>query len=212
MTGQHDVWERAFVRSKMMWGEGPTRSAIATAADFAKQGITSVLIPGAGYGRNAIPFLERGIAVTGIEVSETAIELARSKMHLTMPIHHGSVTDMPFDEQKYGGIYSFGLIYLLNAEQRAKLIRDCASQLEPGIGEMVFVVISKNAPMYRQGKQLGEDWYEPHPGIEMFFYDAQSIQREFGPYGLSDFSESDEPQLNGKELPFITITCSKPAL
>lgn len=205
----HDVWEAAFVRSQMMWGEGPAKSAVLAAEQFAKAGIADVLIPGVGYGRNALPFLERGMKVTGIEVSETAIALAREKMKLDLPIHHGSVTDMPFDDRTYGGVFSFGLLYLLDAEHRAKLLRDCARQLVPG-GAMVFTVISKAAPMFRQGKQLGEDWYEIHPGIRMFFYDDESLKREFGPYGLIEISDIGEPQHNGAVFPFKTAVCSIP--
>lgn len=189
-----------------MWGEAPTRSAVIAAERFAARGAKSVLIPGVGYGRNALPFLERGMEVTGIEVSETAIALAREKMKLAIPIQLGSVTEMPFDDRLYDGIFCYGLIYLLDADERAKLIADCARQLAPG-GEMVFVVISKKAPMYRQGKQLGEDRFEPHPGISMFFYDEASIRREFGPHGLVDYSDIDEPQHKGA-LPFTTVVCS----
>jgi SAM-dependent methyltransferase len=102
------------------------------------------------------------MSVTGIEISETAIALARSRLGLEIPIFHGSVTDMPFDQRLYDGIYCFGLVYLLDAHGREKLIRDCYRQLTPG-GRMIFTLISKKAPMYGQGPRLGEDWYERLP-------------------------------------------------
>src|SRR5262245_63394905 len=108
-----DVWEEAFVRHQVIWGLEPTASAVLAGADFARRGVKSVLIPGIGYGRNAKPFLDAGMEVTGIEISPTAIELARSKLGLELPIHQGSVTDMPFDERRYDGIFCFGLLYLL---------------------------------------------------------------------------------------------------
>jgi 2-polyprenyl-3-methyl-5-hydroxy-6-metoxy-1,4-benzoquinol methylase len=207
---QPEIWEATFGKSQLMWGMEPTRSAVLAADFFARVGAKRVLIPGVGYGRNAKAFLEQGMSVTGIEISETAIGLAREQLGLDFDIHHGSVEHMPFDSKQYDGIFCYGLIYLLDAAARAKLIRDCQSQLVPG-GHMIFTVISKQAPMYGRGARLGEDWYEPHPGIKMFFYDHASIQRELGPHGLTEIAEVLEPQAHGVPLPFLTVTCRRPA-
>jgi SAM-dependent methyltransferase len=191
-----------------MWGFEPTASAIFARNYFARMGVKDVLIPGIGYGRNAKVFLDHGMSVTGIEISDTAIALARSQLGLQIPIYHGSVTNMPYDSRQYDGVFCYGLIYLLDADGRAKLIRDCYRQLTLG-GHMIFTVISKKAPMYGQGARLGDDWYERLPGLQMFFYDAASVEREFGPHGLVEFSEIDEPTPGGDSLPFINVVCKK---
>lgn len=203
-----EFWENAFSEKQLMWGFEPTASAIVARDFFAGAGARNVLIPGVGYGRNAKAFLDRGMSVTGIEISDTAIALARSQLGLEIPIHHGSVADMPFDNRPYDGIFCYGLIYLLDAGGRSKLIQDCYRQLSPG-GHMVFTLISKKAPMHGQGARLGDDCYERAPGLSMFFYDAASVEREFGPYGLLEVSEIDEPTPGGGALPFINVICRK---
>lgn len=205
-----EIWESTFGKNQLLWGTEPTTSAIVAADRFARAGVKTVLIPGIGYGRNAKPFLSHAMSVAGIEISETAIALARSELGLEIEIHHGSVEQMPYDARRYDGIFCYGLIYLLDAAARAKLIRDCRAQLTPG-GQMIFSVISKKAPMYGRGERLGEDWYAPHPGIQMYFYDADSIQREFGPLGLVEISELDEPTPHGSSLPFISVICGSVA-
>jgi SAM-dependent methyltransferase len=203
-----ELWERVFAEKQLAWGLEPTASALLARDHFTRVGVKDVLIPGIGYGRNAKPFLERGMSVTGIEISETAIALARSKLGLDIPIHHGSVSNMPFEDRQYDGIFCYGLIYLLDADGRAKLIRDCWDQLSPG-GTMIFTVISKDAPMYGQGPKLGEDWYEIHPGLKMYFYDADSVEREFGIHGPVQQSKLDEPLHNGSSFPFINVVYTK---
>lgn len=128
-----ELWEAMFASRQMMWGSEPSRSALFARDYFASMGAKDILIPGIGYGRNARPFLEHGMSVTGIEISATATALARTQLGLDITIHHGSVTDMPYDTHQY----------------------------------------------------------EVHPGVEMFFYDAGSIQREFGPHGELELSEID---------------------
>ena len=205
---QTEIWEEVFADKQMMWGLEPTLSAIFAKDYFVRMGVRDVLIPGVGYGRNAKLFLDHGMSVTGIEISQTAILLARSQLGLDFPIHHGSVANMPFDARQYDGVFCYGLIYLLDAGGRAKLIRDCWEQLSPG-GSMIFTVISKEAPMYGQGPRLGDDWYEIHPGMKMYFYDADSVGREFGDYGLVEHSKIDEPLHNGSSFPFINVLCRK---
>ena len=80
MRRMTELWENTFADKQMMWGAEPSRSAVFAGDYFARMGAKEILIPGIGYGRNAKPFLERGMSVTGIEISETAIGLARTRM------------------------------------------------------------------------------------------------------------------------------------
>jgi SAM-dependent methyltransferase len=203
-----ELWESMFAAKRVMWGEEPTRSALLARDHFVARGARNILIPGVGYGRNAKPFLESGLSVTGIELSASAIAMARSDLGLDFPIHHGSVEGMPYDDGEYDGVFCYGLAYLLDAAGRAKFYGDCFRQLRSG-GSMIFTLISKSAPMYGQGPKLGEDWYERAPGMPMFFYDEASIAREFGAYGITGVSEIDEPVAENLSYPFYNVTCEK---
>lgn len=204
----HDIWESAFVNNDLMWGGEPSKSALLIGEWFGENGIRDVLIPGIGYGRNATPFLQRKMSVRGIEISETAIEFARSRLGLTIPIHHGSVTEMPFDDRQYDGIFCHGLLYLLDEKGREKLLCDCFRHLAPG-GLMAFSLISKTAPMYGKGERLGEDWFEILPEMKMYFYDEASARRDFDSYGLVDVVEVEEPAAKGTDFPFLVVMCER---
>jgi hypothetical protein len=119
-----------------------------------------------------------------------------------MTIYHGSVTDMPFDDCKYDGIFCYALIHLLDQEERKKLINDCYNQLNEN-GLMVFTAITKEASTYGKGKLVGKDRYEMFGGVKMFFYDAASIEVEFWQTGLFAVTEVEE------NFPFFLIKCRK---
>jgi SAM-dependent methyltransferase len=199
---QPEFWESSFVEKQEMWGFEPAHAAVLTNDFFVRESVKNVLIPGIGYGRNAQIFRDNGMTVTGIEVSKTAIELARKHYGTDMTIYHGSVTDMPFDNCSYDGIFCYALIHLLDADERAELIRDCYDQLSPG-GHMVFTVISKEAPTYGTGTFISKDRYELYGGVRLFFYDRESIRAEFGAAGLVEIAEVSE------NFPFFFITCRK---
>jgi SAM-dependent methyltransferase len=205
-----EFWESSFIENQMMWGLEPSDSAILTKDFFLEKKVKDILIPGIGYGRNSKVFIDNGINVTGIEISKTAIDLARQN-GLNFSIFHGSVTDMPFDSKLYDGIFCYALIHLLNNSEREKFIKDCYNQLKTN-GYMIFTTISKEAPMYGKGKQLGKDYFEIMEGVKMFFYDSDSIKQEFGKYGLIEYSEIVEPHKNAENKPpfkFIMIKCKK---
>ncbi|WP_026476820.1 class I SAM-dependent methyltransferase [Alkaliphilus transvaalensis] len=206
-----EFWEHSFIEKQTMWGFAPSDSAIMTKDFFLENKVKEVLIPGIGYGRNAKVFIENGINVTGIEISKTAIELARKNGLDDINIYHGSVTDMPFDSKLYDGIFCYALIHLLNNHERKKFIKACYDQLKPN-GYMIFTTISKKAPMFGQGKQLSRDRFERIKGVKIFFYDPDSIKKEFGDYGLievSEINEIDSKIENKSPLNFMVIKCKK---
>lgn len=206
-----EFWESSFKEKQTMWGFEPADSALVAAALFRKNGLSKILVPGFGYGRNAKVFCDNGFDVTGIEISETAIELARKHYGDNIKVFHGSVGDMPFDNELYDGIFCYALIHLLNARERAKLIKDCYNQLALG-GYMVFVAISKTTPAYGVGTKLSKDRFKTPHGVKLFFYDSDSVKKEFGKYGLQEAIEINEPSKNteGKAvLKFWQIICRK---
>ncbi|QGQ97647.1 class I SAM-dependent methyltransferase [Paenibacillus psychroresistens] len=205
-----EFWEASFIEKQTMWGFEPTDSAIVTKDFFLERDVKDILVPGIGYGRNAKVFIDNGIKVTGIEISKTAINLARQN-GIDIRIFHGSVTDMPFDNKLYDGIFCYALIHLLNNREREKFIKDCYNQLKPN-GYMILTTVSKKAPMFGKGEQLDKDYFEVMEGIKMFFYDSESIKQEFEKYGLVEFSEIDEPNKEMKNKPpinFIIVKCKK---
>ena len=206
-----EFWETSFRDKQEMWGWEPADSAIRTLELLKKNGLIKILIPGFGYGRNAKIFKDDGFKVTGIEISETAIDLARKHFGDSIKVHHGSVSSMPFDQELYDGIFSYALIHLLNEKERKKLIEDCYNQLNTN-GYMVFVSISNMDFRYGQGKEISKDTFETWPGVTLFFYDSDSVKSEFGNYGLIDAEIINEPLKDLGDKPsqrFWYIICKK---
>ena len=120
-----EFWEKNFKEKQEMWGLQPANSAVITSKLFAENKYKTILIPGVGYGRNAQAFIAQGMDVTGIEISKTAIELAEKEFGQSIKIYHGSVKDMPFDDEFYDGVFSHALIHLLDKNDRINMISAC---------------------------------------------------------------------------------------
>jgi SAM-dependent methyltransferase len=187
-----------------MWDFIPSDTAIRTLTIFKFYELNQILIPGFGYGRNAKLFIENGFDVTGIEISRSAIQLAKAN-GLNCTINHGSVTCMPFDEKKYDGIFCYALIHLLSLSERRIFLKSCVKQLKDN-GLMIFVVASTKMSMYGTGRYLSKNRFEISKGLRVFFYDSDSITKEFSPYGLIEYEEIEEPVKFMKDQDPIKMT------
>jgi len=206
-----EFWEEMFQKIGVLWKFEPVDSAIFASDLFAQNEFQKILIPGTGFGRNAKPFFEKRMDVTGIEIAETAIRLAREN-GLDFPIHHGSVAQMPFDDTIYDGIYCYALIHLLNQNERRQFLKNCYNQLREG-GLMVFITVSKGyTKLYENGKPVSKDRFRIQNGLDVFFYDSESIEKEFRKYGLLNYHEIDEPvkhMPNEGPMKFWMVVCRK---
>ena len=203
-------WESRFKNEGTLWKFEPSDSAVIALDLFMANGINNILIPGFGYGRNAKLFYKNGFLITGIEISKSAIDLAKSN-GLDCKVHHGSVTSMPFDETVYDGIYCYALIHLLNQSERKKFLSSCYNQLKTG-GIMIFVVASKQMSMYGSGKLISQDRYEISKGLKVYFYDHESVVKEFSEFGLVECNNIAEPVkfMDGQEpMKLIFVMCKK---
>lgn len=80
-------WEERFNEEGRIWGNTPSRTVAYATGLFKKAGVHEVLVPGSGYGRNAVALTQAGFRVAGIEISTTAVTLA---LH---PRVYGTTTD-----------------------------------------------------------------------------------------------------------------------
>jgi SAM-dependent methyltransferase len=194
MTGNNlkmiEYWESRFRHEGAMWKFEPSESAIYALNLFKKKKINKVLIPGFGYGRNAGIFIDRGFEVTGIEISESAIALARAN-GINCTIHHGSVTSMPFDNEQFDGIFCYALLHLLNKRERLAFLKACYNQLRYG-GLMLFTLASRHTALYGR-KKLSKDRYEISKGLRVYFYSSESVMKEFSDFGIIECNDIEEP-------------------
>jgi SAM-dependent methyltransferase len=203
-------WESKFKNEGAMWKFEPSDSAIETISLFKKENINEVLIPGFGYGRNGLLFLEKGFNVSGIEISSSAIEIAR-KNNIMCDIYNGSVTDMPFDNKEYEGIFCYALIHLLNKNERRIFMKKCFGQLKPG-GLMVFTLATTKNALFGTGKRLSRNRFELSKGLKAYFFDMDAIKKEFSGFGIIECRDIEEPMkfMEGNEsINLKYVVCRK---
>lgn len=186
-----EFWEANFNEKQEMWGDQPSISAKIVSDLYSENGIKQVLIPGIGYGRNAQPLLDKGITVQGIEISPTAIQIAKKKLGDKVEIKEGSVLEIDFGTDQFDGIYAHALLHLFDQSERMKLLHKSYDALQIG-GYLCFTVVTTQAPGYGKGIEISNNRFETHPGVQIYYYNKSAVLEEFQRFGLVDIQEINE--------------------
>jgi ubiquinone/menaquinone biosynthesis C-methylase UbiE len=112
--------------------------------DFAAYRGRTLLELGCGIGTDLVRFAQGGAIVTGVDLSSTAIELARRNFELqgvtAAELRVANAESLPFADASFDVVYGHGVVqYTADA---SRLIREGHRVLKPG-GEAIFMVYNR---------------------------------------------------------------------
>ncbi len=191
-----EYWEKRFLDGGKIWGEKPSATAIYALKLFKKHELNSILVPGAGYGRNTKLFTDANLEVAGIEFSESAIDIAKSFNPKTQ-FFQGSVLDMPFNDEKYDGIYSFNVLHLFLKDDRISFLKKCYKQLKTK-GFAFFVVFSDMERSFGKGKQIEKNTYESKPWRPVHYFTENDLKEHFKDYSVIETGIIEDAENHGE--------------
>jgi SAM-dependent methyltransferase len=93
---------------------------------------------GCGTGSDAILLAQAGFEVTGIDLSNTAVELARARPHPSLPLHWlvGDVLDLPIPDASVDLATDRGCFHYLDDAGRTRYADELARVLRPDGGRL----------------------------------------------------------------------------
>jgi ubiquinone/menaquinone biosynthesis C-methylase UbiE len=156
-----------------------------------------VLEVGCGLGTDLLQFARGGAIVTGIDLSSTSIELVKRRFALyglSVDARTADAEQLPFDENSFDLVYSFGVLHHTPNTQKA--IDEVYRVLKPG-GECTIMLYHKHSlhvwlgavwhwlhAAERARRSIVEDWVRVYDG-------------EGNPLGKA-YSRSDARRMFGK--------------
>lgn len=195
MTDNGQYWEQRFRDEGMIWGETPSKTAYYALGVFRRREIRSILVPGSGYGRHTKLFSSSGYEVTGVEISETACNLAK-QFDPVSRFYRGSVLDMLFDTSTYDAIYCFNVLHLFLEDERKILLENCAEKLKKD-GLMFFTVFSDQESNFGQGKEVEKNTFETRPGRPAHYYTEEDLLEQFKDFSIREKGILTDPEDHG---------------
>lgn len=196
LDGMQGFWDGRFEHEGRVWGERPSRTAEYAMKQFGGQSINKILIPGAGYGRNSKFFSDNGYNVTGIEISERALSLAREYDLKTK--FNSSVLQANIGRQSYDAIYCFNFLHLFRQQERKLLVSQCHDWLKLS-GYVFFTVFSLEEPTFGKGSEVEENTFESKPGRPVHYFSDSDLREHFSNFEILETGIMEDPENHGDE-------------
>ena len=157
---------------------------------------------GCGTGNYAIYLAGRGFQVTGIDISPTAIGIARENAKSKGARCDFIAADVLGDLKEVGGTFDFAcdweLLHHIFPEQRTKYVENVAGLLRPK-GCYLSVCFSEKSPQFG-----GSGKYRETPlGTVLYFSSESELRDLFEPY--FQINELRTIQISGKSAPHLAI-------
>ncbi|MBN1534544.1 MAG: class I SAM-dependent methyltransferase [Spirochaetes bacterium] len=203
MEDLKSYWEERYEAEERIWGEGPSVSASMALERFRGSGARSLLVPGAGYGRNAALFARAGFAVTGIEISALACRLA-GEFCPEIRMVCGSVTGYDPGGSRFDAIYCFNLLHLFLAADRERII-ECWRSMLAGPGLIFCAVCSEQDAGYGRGPLVEPDTFESKPGRPVHYFTESDLRAHFKRFDILETSILRDEENHGKEGPHTHV-------
>ncbi len=160
----------------MIWGSEPSPTAYEASDWFRRHNVSSVLVLGAGYGRNTKVFSGE-FDTYGIELSREALEIA-GKWDLDTRFIAGSALEYCPGVPQVGAVYCYDVLHLFLEQDRHKLVANCLKLLQPG-GLLYFTCFSDEDLNNGCGKELEPGTFEYKKEKFAHFFSEEDLKVHF---------------------------------
>ncbi len=192
----NEYWENRFRAERKIWGDAPSRTAIHALELFRRSKVKTILVPGAGYGRNTKLFSAAIFKVTGVEISTTACEMAR-EFDPDTRFSNASTLDMSFLTESYDAVYCFNILHLFREKDRKIFVRQCIDKLSNN-GIMYFTVFSDKEENYGKGREVEKNTFESKPGRPAHYFTDDDLRGHFPDMAIMETGITEDPEDHGE--------------
>ena len=140
-------WDAVYADGSAPWDIGRPQTAFVRLAD-AGEIASPVLDAGCGTGEHALMLAERGFAVTGVDLSATAIGLARRKAAdrgLAADFEVADVLALDRLGRTFASVLDNGVFHVFDDDDRVRYVRSLGSVLDAG-GVLHLMCFSELTP------------------------------------------------------------------
>ena len=199
---QAQHWENTFITRPETFGVTPSAAAIKAAETFNKEGITNILELGAGQGRDALFFAQKGFHIQILDFSQTAVDniIKRAKTLgvdklITGKIHNVR-NPLPFTDEKFGGCFSHKFYCMALTTKELQFLSQEIHRVLKNSGINIYTTRDTGDGDYKNGIHRGEDLYEKDGFIVHFFSKekVKQLSNGFDIVNIENFEEGKFPR------------------
>jgi tellurite methyltransferase len=153
----HEAWEQRWTDAKTRqdWLT-PESLVVDSLSTLRERGVKTVVDIGCGVGRHALYLAEQGFTVTGIDLSESGLSVAREearKAGVSIDYRTGDFTGLPIPDTSIDLALAWNVIYHGDEDVVRQAIAEIRRVLKPD-GVFLGTMISKRHNRYGDGREV----------------------------------------------------------
>ncbi|MFQ5645649.1 MAG: class I SAM-dependent methyltransferase [bacterium] len=189
-----DFWNERYRRYELEWGLEPNKTCL-VAAEILPPG-AEILDLSCGYGRDSLYLSRRGYQLTGLDLSQVAIERATdlaARENLLINFIRADFGEWDAQGKSFDAVLVFNLLQMFDQPARQAFIDKMTALLKSG-GLLILAAFSTEDPDYGRGTMVEDDTFKNEQGRLRHFYDRREMEEAFSALKimrLEEFSLSE---------------------
>lgn len=178
------AWEKDYCTRGKLW-RGPSVSF--NFSSFLPAG-AKVLELGCGDGKTLFALVSAGLRVTGIDVSPTAVKLAREKVGRKAKLIVGDVCKLPFENNVFDAVVAVHVFDHLNEMERKRAVNEAKRVLKKG-GLLFFQGFSQNDFRFGNGALMELNTFRRKNNVWYHYFFVAEAKRLFERFKVVELCE-----------------------
>ncbi|MFH0713092.1 MAG: class I SAM-dependent methyltransferase [Candidatus Micrarchaeota archaeon] len=177
------AWEKEYRAKGKLW------RGVGDSFDFAllPRGC-KVLELGCGDGKTLSSLVSRGFKVTGIDISPSAVELAKEKVGKKAKLIVGDVCDLPFAANSFDAVVAVHVLDHLSEKERKVAVSEIQRVLKKG-GVLFFEGFSKQDFRFAKGIEIERNTFRRGNNVWYHYFSLVEAKRLFSKFKLVEAKE-----------------------
>lgn len=176
------AWEKDYRLRGSLW-RGVTSFDFSLIPKGAK-----VLELGCGDGKTLSSLVRSGFKATGIDVSPSAIKLARKKVGRKAKLVVGNVCALPFSRNSFDVVVAVHVLGHLSEKERKKAVKEIERILKRS-GVFLFEGFSANDFRFGNGEQVEKNTFRRKNNIWYHYFSVGEVKKLFGGFKVVELKE-----------------------
>ncbi len=147
-----------------------------------------VLELGCGDGKTLSALVANGFNVTGIDVSPSAIKLARKKIGKKAKLVVGDVCDLPFEKNSFDAVIAVHVLDHLSQKERKIAVAEIKRVLKKN-GVIFFQGFSKNDFRFGAGEKVEKNTFRRKNNVWYHYFSTLDVRRLFYSFEVVELRE-----------------------
>lgn len=174
----HDVWERKWQEDdrdpwRTLQREQPNDFSIVSIQHMKSNGVSRLLELGPGAGRDTQAFLDAGLDITAVEISQSGTERIKRDFP-SVTVIQGDIRDVDLSKRGvFDAIYAFSVLHYFNDTELKYIYFKLLNRLRDN-GIIYIATRSSKDSMYGKGKKINDNTFLFN-GAERRFYTPKTI-------------------------------------